>query len=245
MNNFIPHDVFLRIKEAQNNTMNKIVGDVSIEISYLSKKFVEELKNNLEVLISDPFNIYIKIPRICTDNSKLYLAELRKQYTIVFGHELQLGGSSCQSASSRQTGDACFYVLLKHDKLVCHGDPRPQQLMLETEKPEVDPVFNESEKKKFAKLEDEAEIAAELSYKEASANTSKRPSIRSGYTEECAKAHQECAKAHQKKDILVPLFLQRRNSKMSLPSISARRVELREHVEQISVSDNPEASETN
>lgn len=206
MNNFIPQDVFLKIKEAQNNTMNKIVGDVSLEISYISKKFVEELKNNLEVLISDPFNIYIKIPRICTDNSKLYLAELRKQYTIIFGHELQLSGSS-------QTGDACFYVLLKHDKLVCHGDPRPQQLMLETEKPEVDPIFNELEKKKF-----EAEIAE-------SSNTSKRPSIRSGYTGE-------------KKDILVPLFLQRRNSKMSLPSISARR-----QVQEVSVSDNPEVSE--
>jgi hypothetical protein len=211
MNNFIPHDVFLKIKEAQNNTMNKIIGDVSLEISYLSKKFVEELKNNLEVLLSDPFNIYIKIPRICTDNSKLYLAELRKQYIIIFGHELQLGGS----------GDPCFYVLLKHDKLVCHGDPRPQQLMLEVEKPvEADPNFTDSEKKKF-----EAEI-------EASAVTSKRPSIRSGYSGE-------------KKDILVPLFLQRRNSKLSLPTISARaeHAGTRRQVD-VSVSDNPEESET-
>ena len=207
MNNFIPQDVFLRIKEAQNNTMNKIIGDVSLEISYISKKFVQELEKNLEVLLSDPFNIYIKIPRICTDNSKLYLAELRKQYIIIFGHELQLGGS-------QQTGDSCFYVLLKHDKLVCHGDPRPQQLMLEVEKPvEADPNFTDSEKKKF-----EAEI-------EASAVTSKRPSIRSGYSGE-------------KKDILVPLFLQRRNSRLSLPTISARR-----QVE-VSVSDNPEESET-
>lgn len=206
MNNFIPQDVFLKIKEAQNNTMNKVIGDVSFEISYISKKFVEELKNNLEVLLSDPFNIYIKIPRICTDNSKLYLAELRKQYIIMFGHELQLGGSA-------QTGDPCFYVLLKHDKLVCHGDPRPQQLMLEVEKPaEADPNFTDSEKKKF-----EAEI-------EASAVTSKRPSIRSGYSGE-------------KKEILVPLFLQRRNSRLSLPTISARR-----QVE-VSVSDNPEESE--
>jgi len=205
MNNFIPQDVFLKIKEAQNNTMNKVIGDVSLEISYISKKFVQELENNLEVLLSDPFNIYIKIPRICTDNSKLYLAELSKQYIIIFGHELQLGSS----------GDPCFYVLLKHDKLVCHGDPRPQQLMLEVEKPvEVDPNFTDSEKKKF-----EAEI-------EASAVTSKRPSIRSGYSGE-------------KKDILVPLFLQRRNSRLSLPTISARR-----QVEQVSVSDNPEESET-
>jgi hypothetical protein len=218
MNNFIPHDVFLKIKEAQNNTMNKVIGDVSLEISYISKKFVQELENNLEVLLSDPFNIYIKIPRICTNNSKLYLAELRKQYIIIFGHELQLGGSGDPSSSS-----ACFYVLLKHDKLVCHGDPRPQQLMLEVEKPvEADPNFTDSEKKKF-----EAEIAAELPYKEASAVTSKRPSIRSGYSGE-------------KKEILVPLFLQRRNSRLSLPTISARR-----QVEQTSVSDNPEESEAN
>jgi len=214
MNNFIPHDVFLKIKEAQNNTMNKVIGDVSFEISYISKKFVEELKNNLEVLLSDPFNIYIKIPRICTDNSKLYLAELRKQYIIMFGHELQLGGSA-------QTGDTCFYVLLKHDKLVCHGDPRPQQLMLEVEKPvEADPNFTDSEKKKF-----EAEI-------EASAVTSKRPSIRSGFSGELRSAGGE------KKEILVPLFLQRRNSRLSLPTISARR-----QVE-VSVSDNQEESET-
>ena len=214
MNNFIPHDVFLKIKEAQNNTMNKVIGDVSFEISYISKKFVEELKNNLEVLLSDPFNIYIKIPRICTDNSKLYLAELRKQYIIMFGHELQLGGSA-------QTGDTCFYVLLKHDKLVCHGDPRPQQLMLEVEKPvEADPNFTDSEKKKF-----EAEI-------EASAVTSKRPSIRSGFSGE-------------KKEILVPLFLQRRNSRLSLPTISARaeHAGTRRQVE-VSVSDNQEESET-
>jgi len=213
MNNFIPNDVFLKIKEAQNNTMNKIIGDVSLEISYISKKFVQELENNLEVLLSDPFNIYIKIPRICTDNSKLYLAELRKQYIIIFGHELQLGGSA-------QTGDSCFYVLLKHDKLVCHGDPRPQQLMLEVEKPaEADPNFTDSEKKKF-----EAEI-------EASAVTSKRPSIRSGYSGE-------------KKEILVPLFLQRRNSRLSLPTISARaeHAGTRRQVE-VSVSDNPEESE--
>jgi hypothetical protein len=85
--------------------------------------------------------------------------------------------------------------------------------MLEVEKPvEADPNFTDSEKKKF-----EAEI-------EASAVTSKRPSIRSGYTGE-------------KKEILVPLFLQRRNSRLSLPTISARR-----QVE-TSVSDNPEESE--
>lgn len=206
MNNFIPHDVLTKIKEAQDNSINKIRGDVNNEVNYIAGMFAQELQKNLEVLLSDPFNIYLKIPRVCKDNSKIYLAELTKRYREVLQHELQLG-------------DSCYYVLLKHDKLISHGDPRPQQLMLETEKPEEDTIFNESEKKKF-----EAEI-------EASSNTSKRPSIRSGYTGE-------------KKDILVPLFLQRRNSKMSLPSISARRqVELREHVEQVSVSDNPEVSE--
>jgi hypothetical protein len=211
MNNFIPHDVIHKIKEAQDNTMNKIKSEANAEVNYISQKFLSELQTNLEVLLSDPFNIYLKVPRVSTNNSKIYLAELRKQYLTSFQHELQLSGSS-------QTGDACFYVLLKHDRLVCHGDPRPQQLMLEAEP--VDPIFNESEKKKF-----EAEI-------EASANTSKRPSIRSGYSGE-------------KKDILVPLFLQRRNSRLSLPTISARaeHAGTRRQVE-VSVSDNPEESET-
>ena len=205
MNNFIPQDVLAKIKQAQDDTINKIRDDVNNEVSYISGMFAQELQKNLEVLLSDPFNIYLKIPRVCKDNSKIYLAELTKRYREVLQHELQLGDASSSCG-------ACFYVLLKHDKLICHGDPRPQQLMLETEKPEVDPIFNELEKKKF-----ESEI-------EESSKTSKRPSIRSGYTGE-------------KKDILVPLFLQRRNSRLSLPTISARR-----QVE-VSVSDNPEVSE--
>jgi hypothetical protein len=99
-------------------------------------------------------------------------------------------------------------------------NPEPNSL-------ESNTIFNESERKKF-----ESELAAQLPYKES--NQFKRPSVRSGFSGE-------------KKDILVPLFLQRRNSKMSLPSISARKnvPEREARAEQVSVSDNPEASETN
>jgi hypothetical protein len=202
MNQFIPHEVFLKIKQAQDNTLTKIKSEVMAEISYISQKFLSELQQNLENLISDPFNIYLKIPRVGTNNSKIYLEELKKQYFQSFHHELQIN-------------NGFFYVLLKHNQLICDGDPRPRQLISEVAPAPVedDFVFNEAEKKKF-----EAEL-------EASANTSKRPSIRSGYTGE-------------KKDILVPLFLQRRNSKMSLPSISARK-----NVPEVSVSDNQEVSE--
>jgi hypothetical protein len=208
MNQFIPHDVFVKIKQAQNTTMNKIKGEVRAEISYITGAFISSLQKNLEVFLSDPFNIYLKIPRVGSDQSKLYLEELKAQYLNAFYHEMQLV-------------NGVFYVLLKHDQLTSNGDPRPKQMMSEVAPAPVDAlkledddfVFNEAEKKKF-----ESEL-------EASANTSKRPSIRSGYSGE-------------KKEILVPLFLQRRNSRLSLPTISARR-----NVQEISVSDNPEESE--
>jgi len=81
--------------------------------------------------------------------------------------------------------------------LICNGDPRPKQLMVLNDLPkedEVNTIFNDSEKKKF---ESELELG-------------KRPSVRSGFSGE-------------KKDMLVPLFLQRRNSRLSLPTISARK----------------------
>lgn len=209
MNQFIPHDVFVKIKQAQNTTMNKIKGEVRAEISYITGAFISSLQKNLEVLLSDPFNIYLKIPRVGSDQSKLYLEELKAQYLNAFYHEMQLV-------------NGVFYVLLKHDQLTSNGDPRPKQMMSEVSPAPVedDFVFNEAEKKKF-----ESEL-------EASANTSKRPSIRSGYSGE-------------KKEILVPLFLQRRNSRLSLPTISARaeHAGTRRQVE-TSVSDNPEESET-
>lgn len=222
MNSFIPHDVFLKIKQAQDNTLNKIKSEVTTEISYISQKFISELQTNLDALLSDPFNIYLKISRVGTNNCKIYLEELKKHYFQSFHHEMQLV-------------NGFFYVLLKHNQLTSNGDPRPKQMISEVSPAPVDAlkleeddfVFNEAEKKKF-----ESELAAELPYKEASANTSKRPSIRSGYSGELRSAGGE------KKDILVPLFLQRRNSRLSLPTISARR-----QVEQVSVSDNPEESE--
>jgi len=208
MNQFIPHDVFLKIKQAQDNTLNKIKSEVTAEISYISQKFLSELTQNLDTLISDPFNIFLKIPRNGTSHSsaccncKIYLDELKKNYFNSFHHEMQLV-------------NGFFYVLLKHNQLTSNGDPRPKQMISEVAPVPVDDdfVFNEAEKKKF-----ESEL-------EASVITSKRPSIRSGYSGE------------KKGDILVPLFLQSRNSRLSLPTISARR-----QVE-TSVSDNPEESE--
>jgi hypothetical protein len=150
----------------------------------------------------------LKIPRVGTNNCKIYLEELKKSYFNSFHHEMQLV-------------NGFFYVLLKHNQLTSNGDPRPKQMISEVAPVPVDAlkleeddfVFNEAEKKKF-----ESEL-------EASANTSKRPSIRSGYSGE------------KKGEILVPLFLQRRNSRLSLPTISARRQA------EVSVSDNPEESE--
>lgn len=206
MNNFIPHDIFLKIKEAQDTSINRIKTEVSSEITYISQKFLSELQKNLDVLLSDPFNIYLKIPRQSNNHSKQYLEELKKQYFQSFHHDLQIN-------------DGHFFVLLKHINLVSNGDPRPQQLMSTFEDSRAEEsdrvIFNDADKKKF-----ESEL-------ESNINTSKRPSVRSGYSGE-------------KKDILVPLFLQRRNSRLSLPTISARR-----QADPVSVSDNPEVSEAN
>lgn len=201
MNYVISRDLVMKIKEAQDKAMCNIRIEVNNEILYISGKFQEELQNNLEKLLLNPFNLYIKIPRISSNNDKLYIIELKKQYSKTFHHDLQIT-------------DKCFLIIVKHHDLMCDGDPRPRQLMIdssiEPEASSLHTIFNEVEKKKF---EDELE-----------SSQFKRPSIRSGF-------------AGEKKDILVPLFLQRRNSKMSLPSISARRQM------EVSVSDNPEASE--
>ena len=203
--NIIPSEIFLKIKEAQDNVLMRIKTEVKDEISSLSLKFQQELQKDIEKIILNPFNIYLKIPRVIQNNDKLYLDELKKQYHNLFNHDLQIS-------------DGNFVIMVKHNQLVCHGDPRPKQLMVENPDPnETNTIFNESERKKFAKLEDESELEA---------SQFKRPSVRSGYTGE-------------KKDILVPLFLQRRNSRLSLPTISARK----NVPEQVSVSDNPEVSE--
>lgn len=181
MNNVIPHDIFLKIKEAQEKVLNNIKIEVNAEIQYISQKFNEELHVNIEKIILNPFNIYLKVLRASQNNDKLYLEELKNKYRSTFNHDLQLS-------------DGYFIMLVKHNQLICDGDPRPKQLMVENEKFEDDPIFNEAEKKKF---EDVLE----------------------------------------KKTTLVPLFLQRRNSRLSLPSFSARRQE------PVSVSDNPEESE--
>jgi len=184
MNQFIPHDVFMKIKQSQESTLTKIKCEVTAEISHISQKFVSELQQNLENLIADPFNIFLKIPRNGNNNSKIYLEELKKSYFNSFHHEMQLV-------------NGFFYVLLKHNQLTSNGDPRPKQMISEVAPVPVedDFVFNEAEKKKFEDV-------------------------------------------LQKKTTLVPLFLQRRNSRLSLPSFSARR-----QADPVSVSDNPEESE--
>jgi len=202
MNNIIPSEIFLKIKEAQDNVLMKIKTEVRDEITSLSQKFQQELQKDIEKIILNPFNIYLKIPRVIQNNDKLYLDELKKQYHNLFNHDLQIS-------------DGNFVIIVKHNQLVCHGDPRPKQLMVENpvevNSLESNTIFNESERKKF-----ESELEA---------SQFKRPSVRSGYSGE-------------KKDILVPLFLQRRNSRLSLPTISARK-----NVPEVSVSDNPEVSE--
>jgi len=202
MNNIIPSEIFLKIKEAQDNVLMKIKTEVRDEITSLSQKFQQELQKDIEKIILNPFNIYLKIPRVIQNNDKLYLDELKKQYHNLFNHDLQIS-------------DGNFVIIVKHNQLVCHGDPRPKQLMVENpvevNSLESNTIFNESERKKF-----ESELEA---------SQFKRPSVRSGYSGE-------------KKDILVPLFLERRNSRLSLPTISARK-----NVPEVSVSDNPEVSE--
>jgi hypothetical protein len=199
-NHVIPHDILQKLKEAQNREFGAIKAEVTSELNYVSQKFKEELKNNIEKLIANPFNIYLKVPRISKNNEQLYLNELRKQYSHLFQHDMQIS-------------EGYFIIMVSHGELICNGDPRPKQLMVENAKledvipDEVNTIFNDAEKKKF---ESELELG-------------KRPSVRSGFSGE-------------KKDMLVPLFLQRRNSRLSLPTISARKAK------EVSVSDNQEDS---
>lgn len=204
MNNVIPHDIFLKIKEAQEKVLNNIKTEVNAEIQYISQKFNEELHVNIEKIILNPFNIYLKVLRASQNNDKLYLEELKNKYRSTFHHDLQLS-------------DGYFIMLVKHNQLICNGDPRPKQLMVENEKFEdeesglANTIFNEAEKKKF---EDVLQLRSAVSEAKL-----------------------------QKKTTLVPLFLQRRNSRLSLPSFAPKELSSARRQEPVSVSDNPEVSE--
>jgi hypothetical protein len=61
MNNLIPHEILLKIKESQELALNQIRSECSSEIQFIGEKFISELQNNLTTILSDPFNIYLKI----------------------------------------------------------------------------------------------------------------------------------------------------------------------------------------
>ena len=208
------NDFVTKIKEAQDRFLCNIRTEVNNEIIYISSKFHEELQNSMEKILLNPFNMYISIPRTSKNNDKIYLEELKKQYSKNFHHDLQISEGN-------------FLIIVKHHTIICDGDPRPKMLMEKNDEPIDYSIFNDNERKKF-----EEELASPALCANSSSKEFKRPSIRSGF-------------AGEKKDILtastthgglVPLFLQRRNSKMALPSISARRVGTRQV--EVSVSDN-------
>ena len=220
MSHHITLDIAYKIGEAQRQINFSIDKRVNEEMSHISSSFNSELNSQINNIVENPFNVYVKIP-VKDDASenpilqKIFSRKLAEQYSRIFQHVIQIT-------------DGCYYILLQSPHFTCDDvRPRPvQKLNIEASINDSSYVFSDSEKKKFAKLEDDlrstetqsatggaSELPLEKNRYVIDKNNkiiqSGRPTPRLGFDSE-------------KKNLPTSLLLQRRPSRMSLPSISAR-----------------------
>jgi hypothetical protein len=198
MSHHISNEMAYKIGQAQRDLVQTATQRASAEWNYLILAFKSELQAQFENILKDPFNAYIKIPVKDNYNEKHYITKLNDLYSREFQHSLQIT-------------DGYYYILLVSPHFSC-PDNRPKPVTkLATEssvdvEPEKSYVFSDSEKKKF----------------EAQASLEDRMTPRLGFEGELRGASGE--KKNLARDAPFPtLLLQRRPSRMSLPTISARR----------------------
>jgi hypothetical protein len=147
--NLIDHDIIIKIAESQKKKMSETQNKVDSEISYLKQTFLKIVSEQLDNLINDPFNTYIKVPWLNYDpQDKLFLELFKKQYQSTFHHDPQVG-------DGKQ-----FLVLIKSPHFVSQVDSRPTTLEVrktDVESPEEeerpDLLFTQNEMKRFADRE--------------------------------------------------------------------------------------------
>jgi hypothetical protein len=202
MSHHITLDIAYKIGEAQRQFNSSIDKRVTDEMSYISDAFRNGIHSQLENIIKNPFNAYIQIPikDNCSDLDlslqKIFLKKLSEQYSKMFQHVIQIT-------------DGSYYILLQSPHFTCDDvRPRPVQ-KLNVDSCSSSFVFSDSEKKRYEK-ELDLDIPPRLILdKNNKIVPSDRPTPRLGFDSE-------------KKNLPTSLLLQRRPSRMSLPSFSAR-----------------------
>jgi len=146
--NLIDHDIIIKIAESQKKKMTEAQNKADSEIAYLKQAFARVVSEQLDNLVNDPFNTYIKVPWCNYDpQDKLFLELFKKQYNSTFNHDLQCG-------DGKQ-----FLILIKSPHFVSQVDSRPTTLEVqktEVESPEDEApslLFTQNEMKRFADRE--------------------------------------------------------------------------------------------
>ena len=195
--NLIDHDIIIKIAESQKKKMTEAQNKADSEIAYLKQAFARVVSEQLDNLVNDPFNTYIKVPWFNYDpQDKLFLELCKKQYHSTFNHDLQCG-------DGKQ-----FLILIKSPHFVSQVDSRPTTL--EVRKTEVDSpedetpnlLFTQNEMKRFADREMAPSKLAPKKTPQSARKEQPRPSVESQ---------------------LIPMFLQRRLSKTIPPSLDSSR----------------------
>lgn len=191
--NLIDHDIIIKIAESQKKKMSEAQNKADSEIAYLKQAFQRAVTEQLENLINDPFNTYIKVPWNKYDpQDKLFLELFKKQYNSTFNHDVQCGDGKV------------FLILIKSQHFVSQVDCRPTTLDVQKtdiESPEDETpslLFTQNEMKKFADRE-MARQSLDLAPFKKTPQSARRDSQ------------------------LVPMFLQRRLSKTIPPSLDSSR----------------------
>lgn len=180
MDNLLPHEIINKIANAQREHQQKIKVSVEAEIQYIKDSIKSHVEKDVDRLIKNPFDTYVKIPfKDYNYKDKLYVSTFKHKYGEVFRHALIL--------------DKCSFVVHFTSYQLANTDNRPDTnsvavLAREESDEPAKQCISEDDKKIFeSRLDDKPP-----------------PLIR-------------------QKESLVPLFLGRRNSRLSIPIMSSRK----------------------
>jgi hypothetical protein len=180
MDNLLPHEIINKLANAQREHQNKIKESVELEIQYIKDSIKIYVEKDIERLLKNPFDTYVKIPfKDYNYKDKIYVSTFKHKYVEVFRHPLIL--------------DKASFVVHFTSYQLANTDNRPDTnsvavLAREESDEPAKQCISEDDKKNFeSRLDD------------------KPPPLT------------------RQKESLVPLFLGRRNSRLSIPTMSSRR----------------------
>ena len=91
MDNLLPHEIINKIANAQREHQQKIKVSVDAEIQYIKDSIKSHVEKDVDRLIKNPFDTYVKIPfKDYNYKDKLYVSTFKHKYSEVFRHALIL-----------------------------------------------------------------------------------------------------------------------------------------------------------